>query len=137
MSEIPTKAAPVSSPETAEYWAGCARHELLMQRCADCGAHQFYPRVLCVTCSGRALEWVRASGRGRLRSYTIVRRAGSEAYAAEVPYVVALVALEEGPTMMSGIVGCKPEDVRIGMPVRVVFEDWSAGVSIPKFTPAA
>lgn len=135
MSDQPTRPAPVSSPETAEYWAGCARHELLIQRCAACGAYQFYPRVLCTACSGRALEWVRACGRGRLQSYTIVRRAVSEAYAAEVPYVVALVTLEEGPTMMTGIVGCKVEDVRIGMPVQVVFDDWGAGVSIPKFAP--
>ncbi len=137
MTETSTKTVPVGSPETAEYWAGCARHDLLIQRCTGCGAHQFYPRVLCTACSGRALEWVRASGRGRLRSYTIVRRAVSEAYAAEVPYVVALVALEEGPTMMSGVVGCKPEDVRIGMPVQVVFDDWAAGATIPNFTPAA
>lgn len=136
MSETSTKAAPVSSPETAEYWAGCARHELLIQRCTGCGSHQFYPRVLCTTCSARSLEWVRASGRGRLRSYTVVRRAVSEAYAAEVPYVVALVALEEGPTMMSGVVGCRPENVRIGMAVQVVFDDRAAGVSIPNFTPA-
>jgi hypothetical protein len=136
VSDLPTKFAPVSSPETSEYWAGCARHELLIQRCTACGTHQFYPRMLCTTCSARALEWVRASGRGRLQSYTIVRRAVSEAYAAEVPYVVALVALEEGPTMMTGIVDCKVGDVRIGMPVQVVFDDWSAGVSIPKFAPA-
>jgi uncharacterized OB-fold protein len=137
MSAVPMKSVPVRSPETAAYWAGCARNELLIQRCADCGTHQFYPRVLCTVCSGRTLEWVRASGRGRLRSYTIVRRAVSEAYAAQVPYVVALVALEEGPTMMSGIVGCMLDDVHIGMPVQVVFEEWYPGVSIPMFAPAA
>lgn len=136
MSATPMKAAPVSSPDTAEYWAGCARHELLIQRCAGCGTHQFYPRMLCTTCSGRALHWVRASGRGRVRSYTVVRRAVSEAFAAEVPYIVALIALEEGPTMMAGIVHCQIGDVRIGMAVQVTFDDWSAGVSIPKFAPA-
>ena len=78
---------------------------------------------------------MQASGRGSVKTFTIVRRAVSQAYAAEVPYVVALVDLEEGPTMMSNIVGCGVEEVSIGMPVEVVFEDWAEGVSIPKFRP--
>ena len=137
MSELPMKMMPAVSPETAEYWAACKRRELVVQRCSSCGMHQFYPRVLCTGCSARTLEWVRASGRGAVKSYTVVRRAVSEAYVAEVPYVVALIALEEGPTMMSNVVGCDPESVRIGMPVQVVFEDWSETVTVPKFAPAA
>ena len=135
MSATPTKNVPAPTPETAEYWQGCQRHELLIQRCADCAAHQFYPRILCAACSGRRLAWVQASGRGSVKTFTIVRRAVSQAYAAEVPYVVALVDLEEGPTMMSNIVGCGVQEVSIGMPVEVVFEDWAEGVSIPKFKP--
>ncbi len=136
MSEKPMKSWPERTPETAAYWAGCARHELLIQRCLVCGLHQFYPRLLCTACSARTLEWVRAAGRGVIKSFTIVRRAVSEAYAPDVPYVVALIELEEGPTMMSNVVGCDVGEVRIGLPVQVVFDDWSKDVSIPKFTPA-
>ena len=136
MSGALTKNVPVATGETEEYWAGCRRHELLIQRCDDCGTHQFYPRLMCAACTGRSLRWVRASGRGRVKSFSIVRRAVSEAYAAEVPYVVALIELDEGPTMMSNVVGCPVEDVRIGLPVEVLFEDWPEDVTVPKFRPA-
>jgi len=137
MSDKPQKWVPERTPETAEYWLGCLRHELMIQRCAACGRHQFYPRLLCSACSSRTLDWVRASGRGSVKSFTIIRRAVSEAYVPDVPYVVALITLEEGPTIMSNVCGCDVAAVRIGLPVEVVFEDWSAEVSIPKFTPAA
>jgi hypothetical protein len=136
MSDAPHKNLPQITPETAEYWAGCRRHELLIQRCADCGAAQFYPRAFCTHCSGDQLQWSRASGRGTLASYTVVHRAVSQAYAAEVPYVVALVSLEEGPMMMSNVVGCPPGDLRIGMNLQVVFDDWSDAITVPKFRPA-
>jgi uncharacterized OB-fold protein len=137
MTDVPVKPVPVASPETAEYWAGAKRHELLIQRCSSCGHHQFYPRVLCTACSGRMLTWVQASGRGTIRSYTVVRRPVSEAYAPDVPYIVALVALAEGPTMMSRIVGIDPDAVRIGCAVDVTFQDWTNEVSVPVFKPAA
>ena len=135
MSEAPRKNLPQITPETAEYWAGCKRHELLIQRCADCHAAQFYPRMLCTHCSGNRLDWVRASGRATLASYTIVHRAVSQAYAGEVPYVVALVRLEEGPTMMSNVVGSSAANLKIGMPLEVVFDDWTEDVTVPKFQP--
>jgi uncharacterized OB-fold protein len=69
-------------------------------------------------------------------SFTIVRRPVSPAFAGEIPYVVALVTLDEGPTMMTNIVGCAPDQVEIGMPVEVTFEDWTEEISIPKFRPA-
>lgn len=127
---------PVATASSEAYWEGCRRHELLIQRCSDCGLHQFYPRLVCASCAGRTLLWVRASGRATLRTFTIVRRPVSRAYAAQVPYVVALVALEEGPTMMTNIVDCALDAVRIGMPLEVVFEDWPEGVTVPKFRPA-
>jgi uncharacterized protein len=136
MSGAQKKHVPVSTAETAQYWEGCRRHELLLQRCASCATHQFYPRLICAHCSGRVLQWARASGRGRLKTFTIVRRAVSAAYAAEVPYVVALVELEEGPTMMSNVVDCNLDEIHIGMSVEVVFEDWPEGMSIPKFKPS-
>lgn len=81
------------------------------------------------------VEWIQTAGRGEVLSYTIITRAVSEAYAADVPYVVALIKLQEGPCMMSNIINCAAEEVCIGMPVAVVFEDWSEAISIPKFQP--
>ena len=88
-----------------------------------------------ICAAGRLTARVNASGRAKLLSFTIVRRPVSPAFADQVPYVVALVTLEEGPQMMTNIVGCAPEDVTIGMPLEVTFEDWSETISIPKFRP--
>jgi hypothetical protein len=82
------------------------------------------------------VEWVQASGYGRVSSFTIIRRAVSKAYAAEVPYVIALIELDEGPTMMSNVVEIDPESVTIGLPVEVVFDEWTDEITIPKFRPA-
>jgi uncharacterized OB-fold protein len=131
-----TRSLPVPTQVSAEYWDACRRHELLIQRCTGCARHQFYPRLVCACCSEKSLEWVRASGRATLTTYTIVRRPVSRPYAAEVPYVVALVALEEGPTMMTHVVHCEIGELRIGMPLEVVFEDWPEGVTMPNFRPA-
>lgn len=137
MTKAHHKYFPGPTPETAAYWEGCRKHELLIQRCGHCGAHQFYPRILCSVCMSDHLEWVRSTGRGHVLTLTIVRRAVCEAYADEVPYVVALIQLEEGPTMMSNVVQCDPDSVEVGMPVEVAFEDWSEEITIPKFRPQA
>jgi uncharacterized protein len=110
---------------------GCRLGELRLQRCSECGGSQFYPRIMCAACLGRKLDWVPASGRGRVRSFTVVRRAISAAY--QAPYVVALIELAEGPTLMSHVVDCAPEEVRVGALVRVAFERWSETVSLPVF----
>lgn len=135
MTDNRGKNFPHPSPETAVYWEGCRKHELRIQRCADCGQYQFYPRIICTRCMSLRIEWVTAAGRGEVLSFTIITRPVSEAYAADIPYVVALIQLEEGPVMMSNVVNCEPESVEIGMPVEVVFEDWSTEISIPKFRP--
>lgn len=131
-----TRFVPVPTAETAEFWAACRRHELLLQRCGGCGTVQFYPRVLCGRCGGRDLGWLRASGRGTVKSFSIVRRPVSPAYAAERPYALLLVALDEGPTMMSTLTGGDPERAFVGMPVEVAFDDWPEGVTMPRFRPA-
>jgi uncharacterized protein len=136
MSGSPSRSVPVPTAETAEFWEACRRHELLLQRCQGCGRVQFYPRVLCGHCGGRELGWWRASGRGVVRSFSIVRRPVSPAYGAEGPFALLLVALEEGPTMMSTLTGCPPEEAFIGMSVMVSFEDWPEGVTMPRFRPA-
>lgn len=136
MAAPATKPIPVPTRETQPYWEGCKNRELRIQRCAACGHYQFYPRLYCTTCMSDQVEWVKASGRGKVLSFTIVYRPVTRAFAAEVPYVVALITLDEGPQMMSNVVGCAPESVRMGMPVEVVFEDWPEEISIAKFRPA-
>jgi len=135
MTDMPLKHFPRPTPETEAFWEGCRKQELLLQRCVDCSEFQFYPRISCTTCSGDKLEWVKAGGQGSVRTFTIVRRAVSEAYAADVPYVVALIRLDEGPTMMSNVVQCDPETLQIGDPVQILFENWSEEISIPQFRP--
>ena len=83
------------------------------------------------------VDWVEVSGLAEVISYTVVARAVSKAYEMDVPYIVALVALDEGPTMMTNIIDCTPEQVHIGMPLKVCFEDWTDEITIPKFRPIA
>jgi len=135
MSPHAAKNLPQPTPDTLEWWEGCRQQRLLVQRCGACGAYQFYPRILCTRCDADILELVAACGRASVSSYTIVRRPVSQGYAAETPYVVALLRLAEGPTMMSNIIGCAPEDVHVGMQVEVVFEPWSESITVPKFRP--
>jgi hypothetical protein len=130
------KPLPIPTLETRPYWDGCKRHELRIQRCAACSHFQFYPRLYCTGCFSDRVEWITASGRATVLSFTIVRRPVSQAFKDDLPYVVALVTLEEGPSMMTNIVGCAPEQVGIGMPLKVTFEDWSEEISIAKFRPA-
>jgi len=131
----PAKLMPVPTPETEAFWQACGEGRLLVQRCNACGHHQFYPRLLCTACSSTDVGWQQASGTGRVRSYTIIRRPVTEAYAADVPYVVALIELAEGPTMMSNVVDCDVDHVRIGMPVGVRFEQRTEAVAVPVFAP--
>lgn len=130
------KFLPRPTPETAAYWEGCRNRELLLQCCRQCGSYQFYPRVICTTCTGNELEWAKSTGRGKILTFTVVRRAVSEAYVADVPYVIALIELEEGPIMMSVVEGCDFGDLETGMPVEVFFDKWSDEITMPKFRPA-
>lgn len=135
MSKHEGKFLPSPKPATRPYWEACKRHELLIQECSQCGAQQFYPRTICASCSAAELHWVQASGFGTVVSWTIVRHPVSPAYAADIPYVIALIGLDEGPTMMAQIVDCEPESVQSGMPVEVCFEDWTPDITMPNFRP--
>jgi uncharacterized OB-fold protein len=135
MAANAAKPVPTPTRETQPFWDGCHKHELRIQRCAACGHNQFFPRIYCTKCFGDRVDWIKASGRATVLSFTIVRRPPSPVFADEVPYVVALVTLDEGPTLMTNIVGCAPEKVAIGMPVEVTFDDWTEEISIPKFRP--
>ncbi|MEV7005093.1 Zn-ribbon domain-containing OB-fold protein [Streptosporangium sp. NPDC051022] len=128
------KQVPRPTPDTRPYWDAAARGELSLPKCEDCGLLFFYPRSVCPGCSSLSLRWVPLSGRARLHSY-LISHLPSPGF--EVPYAVAVVELEEGPRMMSSIVGVPqdPEHLVLDMELRVVFET-HGGVSVPKFTPA-
>ena len=126
--------APVVNPETEAFWDATARGELLLPRCRACGYTIWYPRALCPSCGSTDVEWLPASGRGRVYSFTVIRR-GEGAYREAAPYVLAYVELEEGPRMLTNLV--EVEAVRVGLPVEVVFHDTGAGNALPRFRPSA
>ena len=128
--------APAVNPETREFWAATAEGRLLLKRCLDCGSVIWYPRTICPECSSMDTEWVAASGRGRVYSYTVNHR-GEGAYQDSAPFVLAYVELDEGPRIMTNIVGADDADLAVGPPVEVVFHDTGEGSALPRFRPAA
>jgi len=129
------KPLPRVDEESRGWWEALARHELYFQRCRDCGTKRFYPRALCPRCLSSATEWVRASGRATVYSFTVTYQNQAPGFREELPYVLAIVELDEGVRMMTNVVGCAPDAVRVGMPVEVVFDDVTAEVTLPKFQP--
>jgi uncharacterized OB-fold protein len=115
---VTERAFPVPDAVSLPFWEGITEGVLRVQRCGACGRHVFYPRAVCPFCAASELDWVDASGRGRIHSYTVVHRAPPE-YREEVPYVVALVELDEGVRMMTRLVDVEPAEVRVDLPVEV------------------
>lgn len=133
MSAPAGRPVPVPTPISAPFWEGCRRGEFLLQHCRSCDTKQFYPRTLCASCGGGELEWTAASGAASVVTYTVVRRAIIPAFAERVPYVVAVVRLEEGPQLMSHIIDCDPDAVHIGATLRMGFEEIGDEASLPVF----
>ncbi len=129
------KPLPEPNETTRPFWEGTRAHQLRLQRCRDCRKHIFYPRAVCPFCLSEHLEWVTASGRARVYSYTVVRRAMHPGFREDVPYVLAIVELEEGPRLTTNIVGVAPEEVRVDMPVRAAYDDVTPDLTLLKFEP--
>lgn len=126
---------PPASELTEPFWAGGLSGELRLQQCADC-RHVRYPvATICPRCLGGEAAWTAMSGRGIVQSYIVFERAYNEAWADQVPYVVALIELDEGPVLLSNVVGVEPSAVRVGQRVTVTFERRSASAALPQFTP--
>lgn len=132
MSEPRPRPAPRPDPESEPFWAATRRGELLVQRCTACGHCQLYPRAHCLSCRG-PVEWTTSSGRGTVYSYTVIRQNMSRSFRHLLPYVVALVDLDEGARLMTNVVGCEPSDLRVGAPVQVRFEPVSEEAALPCF----
>ena len=125
---------PVVNPDSQAYWDGARRGELMIRKCKACGAKHFMPRFLCPVCWSDELEWIQASGLGTVHSFTVIRRASAPAFASKVPYVAALIDLDEGPRMLANILGEDALQTRIGDRVEVCFEERGEGSKVPQFT---
>jgi uncharacterized OB-fold protein len=131
-----TRPIPTVSAEMRPFYEGAARHELMVQRCRACAALRFPARSLCPGCLSIEADWTPVSGRGEVFSFNVMHQVYHPGFAADVPYAVVLVRLAEGPKMLSNLVGVAPGEIRIGMPVRVIFEPLSDDITLPKFAPA-
>jgi uncharacterized OB-fold protein len=120
---------PQPNPETKPFWDAAAEGKLLIKKCNDCGRVHYYPRAICPFCFSDRTEWQQTSGRGTIYSYSVMRRA-------PVPYAIAYVTLAEGPTMMTNLVDCDLDGIRIGQAVTVVFKPSDGGPPVPMFRPS-
>ena len=119
------------------YWEAAKRHELVLQRCQECGYYRYPPGEVCPYCLSTRLLWVKASGRGTVFTWTVFHQVYHRAFAKNVPYAVVAIELEEGPRLVTNLVDCKNEDIEVGMPVEVVFDDVTEEITLPKFRPVA
>ena len=126
------KPIPRPSPESRTFWEGAKEKRLLLPRCNHCGRFFFPPSQRCRHCLSPDIAWAESKGTGRIYSFVIYHRSYHPAFEADVPYVVAIVELDEGVRLLSNIVGIPPDKVRCDARVRVTFQE-REGASIPMF----
>ena len=129
------KPVPRPAPESTPYWDAAKQHKFELPRCNACQQFWFPPSQSCPHCLAADFAFVPVSGRGKVFSFVTFHRVYHPAFEQEVPYVVALVELEEGPRLLTNIVGVTPDKVSCEMPVKVVFDDVAENLAVPKFTP--
>jgi uncharacterized OB-fold protein len=122
--------SPGATPENEAFIAAAREGRLMLRWCDDCGKTHWYPRAVCPHCLSSKTQWKPASGRGAVYSYSTMQRV-------EPPYTLAYVTLDEGPTMMTNLVGAAPDEWRIGMQVQVRFEPSEDGTPVPVFAPVS
>jgi uncharacterized OB-fold protein len=132
MSSIMPTIAPTPTEVSRPFWDACKEHRLIMQQCAACANYMFYPAYMCPHCGCSELRWEQVSGRGSIHSITTVHHPADPVFAQSTPYVVALIQLDEGPVMMSNIVGEDRLDSSIGDRVEVTFEETN-GITLPRY----
>lgn len=119
------------------FWEGCTKHELRFQQCSDCGHVRWPPSDRCPRCLATGTSGLISKGIGRVYTFAVYHTAFHPGFKADLPYTVAVVALDEGPRLLSNIVGCAPDSVTCDMPVEVVWEDVDEEIALPKFRPLA
>ena len=136
MSETYRKPIPDITPETRPYWDGLQAGKLMLQRCADCGKIRHYPRPVCDACFSMKVDWVQASGRGTIYSWTISHHPFHPGFKEELPFTLVTVDLEEGVRLNAQARGLGGDELRIGQPVRIGFEPATDEFSLPIVLPA-
>ena len=136
MSNLPAK-PPVPTAETQRFFDATARGEIELARCNACGLIPFYPRSVCPDCQSTDFTWQVLSGKGTVYSFSVTRAGVGRSWKEHLPFVVAYVELEEGPILMTNIVGCDVDEVSVGMNVAAVFDDTGEGTSLIRFEPVS
>lgn len=128
---------PEISEDTKEFWEACKQHRLLIQRCGDCGSFRMNPAPVCYNCRSFNWDWIESQGRGEVYSYIIVHHAVSPATRSAIPYNAAVIRLNDcgRVKLTSNIIGCRNEEICVGMPVEVVWEDTTPQVTLYRFCP--
>jgi uncharacterized OB-fold protein len=134
-------AKPLPSPDadTKPFWDGCKEHELRGQRCSACGRFRWTPQPFCPSCYSWDYEWTPLSGKGVVTSFSVVHHTATPSFKEDIPYVVAAITLDgtDGHVLFqSNLIGCPWEEVKVGMPVEVVFNDVTPEATLPMFRPA-
>lgn len=131
MSASPPRPLPQPTPTSLPFWQGTLRGELLLQRCTACGHQHAFARPFCTSCLSERLEWARASGLGRIYTYTVNARAAHPALKDRLPMAIAVVTLDEGVRLMGEVV--EPTGIAIGARVRVRYAQLSEDIALPQF----
>ncbi|MCK9274216.1 MAG: Zn-ribbon domain-containing OB-fold protein [Syntrophales bacterium] len=133
---LPEKPLPGINADTKFFWEGCKSQTLTFQKCEQCGYVRWPPSFICPECHSKRTELIKSSGKGKVYSFIVYHRAFHPAFERELPYVVAIVELAEGPHLLTNIIECRPSDIKCDMPVEVVFEKRSEEVNLPLFRPS-
>ena len=118
-----------NNPESLPFWTAAAEGRFIVRKCSSCQKVHWYPRAICPFCFSDRVDWVPASGRGKIYSFSVMRRAPE-------PYAIAYVTLEDGPTMLTNIVDCDFDALKIGQEVKIIFKPSEGGFPVPMFIPA-
>ena len=131
----PSRPLPETRNAGGKFWIAAAEGTLLIPKCNACERTFWHPRPRCPHCGSDRVDWIRGSGKGTVHTFTVVRQAGDPYFKTRLPYAVAMVELDEGPRIMSNVVECPVDTLKIGMRVEVVFEPAGEGMAIPMFRP--
>ncbi len=129
------KPLPKLNPDVKPFWDGCKNHELRFQKCQACGHVLWPPSIICPKCYTREIQWIIAGGHGIIYTYAVYHIAYHIGFANDLPYVVAIVELDEGPHLLTNIIDCNPQEIRCGMDVTVAWDDVTPEITLPKFRP--
>jgi uncharacterized OB-fold protein len=132
---IYTKPIPKINEDSRPFWEGCGAHELRFQKCNQCGHVRWPPAIICPECHGEDTVWITAAGHGRVYTYVVYHVAYHPGFKGELPYVVAIVELDEGPHIYTNIIECSTDEVYCDMTVEVVWDDVTTELTLPKFRP--